>query len=158
MFFDGRTGYTSFSNPVVADSSCDDLSRSANITYSHSSSCSSGLHSPRLPYHGAQSYNNPVVQSPSHGPKVMLSHLPPPAPQNSATKRARQHSGRGKPLAPRTKITSDREIQNVDSKPEMGRRDSALPSSNETSSNDSQDVLCSQVLGKKDMNRVVPSL
>ena len=33
-------------------------------------------------------------------------------------------------------------------KPEMGRRDSALPSSNETSSNDSSDnVLCSQVWG-----------
>ena len=149
-----RTGYASYSNPALNDNNnYKDSSRLSNTNSSHTNSYSSGLHSQdsrsyaQLPYQGNQSYSNPAFQSnsPHRSMDLPPAHLPPRAPQNSAAKHARQHSGRGMPLASRTKTTPNREIQIVGSKPEMGRRDSALPSSNETSSNDSQDVLCSQV-------------
>ena len=149
-----RTAYTSFSNPALNENNVyNDSSRSTNNN-SRTSSYSSGLQSmdsrsyPQLPpYHGTQSYSNAAFQSnPPHSrPVDVPSHLPPRAPQNAAAKHARQHSSRGVPQVSRTKTAPNREIQIVGSKPEMGRRDSALPSSNETSSNDSQDVLCSQV-------------
>ena len=50
----------------------------------------------------------------------------------------------GKPPRPRA-APSILKSGGVTRKPELYRRDSALPSSNETSSNDSSDVLCSQV-------------
>ncbi len=57
------------------------------------------------------------------------------------------HSADHLPMKHHTNRDLSRELRIVtNSKPEMGRRDSALPSSNETSSNDSTDnVLCSQV-------------
>lgn len=77
-------------------------------------------------------------------------YLPPRAPQNPVVphKHTRQQSGsgRGASQPSRSKKSGpNRELQIMNPKPDMGRRDSALPSSNETSSNDSQDVLCSQV-------------
>ncbi len=151
-----RKAAFSYTNPVVTTetSSFDDLSRSSS-NLPPNSSFSSGLHSqnsesfPQLPARvGKVSHPNLSVQSSSPRISVELPpHLQPRATRNSDITNSKRLQPRRRvpPFPANTTAPPNREIQVVKSKPDMGRRDSALPSSNETSSNDSQDVLCSQV-------------
>ncbi len=70
-----------------------------------------------------------------HSHSVSQLHLRPPPSRTVNSGR------RGPPTRPRPRLPPRMNPNN----PELSRRDSALPSSNETSSNDSEDVLCSQV-------------
>ncbi len=131
-----------------SDSSRSIQNPSSNSSYSGSNinSHSSNNSLAYQPHH-VHSNSNPQSNSSSHGyPPHRPLHLPQHAQQDSSYPHPSGPVPLRKPLPGLRSDTPSRELQIVNSnKPDMGRRDSALPSSNETSSNDSQDVLCSQV-------------